>query len=101
MNSNVRPLSAQEEVNLEKEEQEEYERLIFSNSKKELTKPQDSPSTQMELSPSTTTPTEEQPKESEPPINLEVLENLMSTLPPELSQTLAMVIPQLNQGRTF
>ena len=46
MNSNVRPLSAQEEVNLEKEEQEEYERLILSNNKEQktqtLTKAQDS-----------------------------------------------------------
>ena len=37
MNSNVRPLSAQEEVNLEMEEQEEYERLILSNNKKKKT----------------------------------------------------------------
>ena len=46
MNSNVRPLSAQEEVNLEMEEQEEYERLILSNNKEQktqtLTKEQDS-----------------------------------------------------------
>ena len=53
---------------------------------------------QTELSLSTTTPTEEQQNKLEPPVNLEVLENLMSTLPPELSQTLAMVIPQLQSG---
>ena len=95
MNSNVRPLSAQEEVNLEKEEQEEYERLILSSNKETLTKPQDFPSTQTELSLSTTTPTEEQQNQSRPQVNSEVLENLMSTLPPELSQILGMAIQQL------
>ena len=95
MNSNVRPLSAQEEVNLEKEEQEEYERLILSNNKEKLTKPQDSPSTQTELLPSTTTPVEKTQNESKLQVNSEVLLNLMSTLPPELSQILAMAIQQL------
>ena len=96
MNSNVRPLSAQEEVNLEKEEQEEYERLILSNKEEELTSEQDSPSTVTEQSPSTTTPINEQQTQSESPVNLEALENLMSTLPPEVSQILAMAIPQLD-----
>ena len=95
MNSNVRPLSAQEEVNLEKEEQEEYERLILSNKEEELTSEQDSPSTVTEQSPSTT-PINEQQTQSESPVNLEALENLMSTLPPEVSQILAMAIPQLD-----
>ena len=99
MNSNVRPLSAQEEVNLEMEEQEEYERLILSNNKEQktqtLTNSQDSPSTQTEQLPSTTTPVEKTQNQSDQQVNLEVLENLMSTLPPELSQILATVIPQL------
>ena len=95
MNSNVRPLSAQEEVNLENEEQEEYERLIHSSNKETLTNPQDSLSTQMELSPSIITQTEEQQNQLEPQVNSEVLENLMSTLPPELSQILGMAIQQL------
>ena len=44
MDSNVRPLSAQEEVNLEMEEQEEYERLILSKKKTQvLKKVEDSP----------------------------------------------------------
>ena len=59
------------------------------------TNPQVSLSTQMEPSPSITTPTENQPVESNLQVNSEVLENLMSTLPPEISQILAMVIPQL------
>ena len=101
MNSNVRPLSAQEEVNLEKEEQEEYERLIHSSNKETLTNPQDSLSTQMELSPSIITQTEEQQNQLEPQVNSEVLENLMSTLPPELSQILATVIPQLQSGSSL
>ena len=62
--------------------------------------PQDSPSTQTEQLPSTTTPTEESAEQikSKPQVNLEVLENLMSTLPPELSQILAMAIQQLPSG---
>ncbi len=44
MDSNVRPLSAQEEVNLENEEQEEYERLILSKKKTQVSKKlEDSP----------------------------------------------------------
>jgi hypothetical protein len=34
MSESFRPLSAQEEVNMEKEEQEEYDRLIGSSDKK-------------------------------------------------------------------
>ena len=49
----------------------------------------------MELLPSTITPTNKQQTQSESPVNLQVLENLMSTLPPELSQILGMVTPQL------
>ena len=90
MNSNVRPLSAQEEVNLEKEQEELYNEIILKQ-----TNPQDFPSTQMEQLPSTTTPTNEQQTQSESRVNSQVLENLMSTLPPELSQILATVIPQL------
>ena len=93
MNSNVRPLSAQEEVNLEKEQEELYNEIILKQ-----TKEQDFQSTQMELSPSITTPANEQQMQSESPVSLEVLENLMSTLPPEQSQILAMVIPQLQSG---
>ena len=70
----------------------------LSNNKEELTKPQDFPSTQTEQLLSSTTPTEEQQSQSKPQVNLEVLENLMSTLPPEQSQILAMVIPQLQSG---
>ena len=90
MNSNVRPLSAQEEVNLEKEQEELYNEIILKQ-----TSPQDFPSTQMEQLLSTTTPTNEQQTQLESPVNSQVLENLMSTLPPELSQILATVIPQL------
>ena len=93
MNSNVRPLSAQEEVNLENEQEELYNEIILKQ-----TNPQYSPSTQMELLPSTITPTNEQQTQSESPVNLQVLENLMSTLPPELSQILAMAIQQLPSG---
>ena len=93
MNSNVRPLSAQEEVNLEKEQEELYNEIILKQ-----TKPQDSLSTQMEQSPSTTTPVEETQNELGLQVNSKVLQNLMSTLPPELSQILAMVIQQLPSG---
>ena len=93
MYSNVRQLSEQQIANEEKEEMEEYERLVLQQ-----TNPQDSPSTQMEPSPSITTPTESQQVESNLQVNSEVLENLMSTLPPELSQILAMVIQQLPSG---
>jgi len=55
----------------------------------------------MELSPSNITPTEEQQAVSKAQVNSEVLENLMSTLPPELSQILAMVTPQLQSGSTL
>ena len=93
MYSNVRQLSEQQIANEEKEEMEEYERLVLKQ-----TNPQDSPSTQMEPSPSITTPTENQQVSSTPQINSEVLENLMSTLPPELSQILVMAIQQLPSG---
>ena len=83
----------------------DFETQKLSNNKEKktqtLTRPQDLPSTQTELSPSTTTPTENQQNESKAQGNLEVLENLMSTLPPELSQILAMVIPQLESGSTL
>ena len=97
-----RPLSNQEEHNLMLEEEERYEEMMeLSNNKEELTNPPDSLLTQMELSPSTTTPTEEQQNKLEPPVNLEVLENLMSTLPPELSQILATAIQQLPSESTL
>ena len=95
MSYQYNPRSNQETHNEMMEDQELYEELILSNNKEKLTKPQDSPSMQMELSPSITTPIEEQQNESSLNVNSEVLENLMSTLPPELSQILATVIPQL------
>ena len=101
MSYQYNPRSNQETHNEMMEDQELYEELILSNNKEELTKPQDFPSMQMELLPSTITPIEEQQNESELQVNSEVLENLMSTLPPELSQILAMVIPQLQSGSTL
>ena len=87
------PRSNQETHNEMMEDQERYEELIL---KEELTKEQASLSTQMEPLQSSTTPTSNPQTASESPVNLEVLENLMSTLPPEISQILAMVIPQLD-----
>ena len=101
MSYQYNPRSNQETHNEMLEDLDRYERLILSNNKEELTNPQNSPSIQMELSPSITTPIEEQQNESELQVNLQVLENLMSTLPPELSQILAMVIPQLQSGSTL
>ena len=99
------PRSNQETHNEMMEDLERYERLILSNNKEQttetLTKPQDSPSTQMELSPSTTTPTENQQNKLNQEVNLEVLENLMFTLPPELSQILATAIQQLPSESTL
>ena len=97
-----RPLSNQEEHNLMLEEEERYEEMMeLSNNKETLTKPQDSTLTQTEQLPSTITPIEEQQKKSELQIDSEVLENLMSTLPPELSQILVMAIQQLPSGSTL
>ena len=87
------PRSGQQEHNEMMEDQEYYDRVVLN--KPTLTKTQDSPSTQTEQLLSSTTPTEEQQSQSRPQVNLEVLENLMSTLPPELSQILGMVIQQL------
>ena len=101
MSYQYNPRSNKETHNEMLEDLDRYERLILSNNKEELTNPQDSPSMQMELSPSITTPIEEQQNELELQVNLEVLENLMSTLPPELSQILAMVIPQLQSESTL
>ena len=101
MSYQYNPRSNQETHNEMMENLELYEELILSNNKEELTNPQDSPSIQMELSPSITTPIEEQQNESELQVNSEVLENLMSTLPPELSQILAMVIQQLPSESTL
>ena len=95
------PRSNQETHNEMLEDLDRYERLILSNNKEELTNQQDSLSTQTEQLPSTPTPTNEQQTASESPVNLEVLENLMSTLPPELSQTLAMAIQQLPSESTL
>ena len=99
------PRSNQETHNEMLENLELYEELILSNNKEQttetLTKPQDSPSTQMELSPSTTTPTENQQNRLNQVVNLEVLENLMFTLPPELSQILATAIQQLPSESTL
>ena len=101
MSYQYNPRSNQETHNEMMENLELYEELILSNNKEELTNPQDSPSMQMKLSPSIITPIEEQQNESELQVNSEVLENLMSTLPPELSQILAMVIPQLQSESTL
>ena len=49
----------------------------------------------------TTTPVEKTQNQSDQQVNLEVLENLMSTLPPELSQILDMVIQQFPSGLTL
>ena len=99
MSYSYNPISLQQEHN-EMVQDEEITQMLeeLSNNKEELTKPQNSPSTQTELTLSTPTPTEEQQSKLEPQVNLEVLENLMSTLPPELSQILATVIPQLQSG---
>ena len=96
MSYSYNPMSLQQEHN-EMVQDEQITQMLeeLSNNKEELTKPQNSPLMQTEQLPSITTPTEEQQNKSEPQVNLEVLENLMSTLPPELSQILATVIPQL------
>ena len=96
MSYSYNPMSVQQEHN-EMVQDEKITQMLeeLSSNKEELTKPQDSPLTQTEQLPSTTTPIEKQQNESKPLVNLEVLENLMSTLPPELSQILATVIPQL------
>ena len=100
------PMSSQQEHN-EQMENEEITLMLekLSNNKElqtqTLTKAQDSPLTQTEQSPSTITPTEEQPKKSELQVDSQVLENLMSTLPPELSQILATAIQQLPSGSTL
>ena len=83
-------------MNLEKEQEELYNEIILKQ-----TKQQDSPSTKTEQLPSTTTPTNKQQTQLESPVNLEALESLMSTLPPEMSQILAMVIPQLDSESTL
>ena len=99
MSYSYNPMSVQQEHN-EMVQDEKITQMLeeLSNNKEELTKTQNSPLTQTEQLPSTTTPTEEQQNQSRPQVNLEVLENLMSTLPPEQSQILAMVIPQLRSG---
>ena len=105
MSYQYNPRSNKETHNEMLEDLELYEKLILSNNKEQttetLTKPQDSPSTQMELSPSTTTPTENQQNKLNQNVNSEVLESLMSTLPPELSQILAMAIQQLPSESTL
>ena len=85
MSYQYNPRSNQETYNEMMEDLDRYEKLILSNNKEELTKPQDFPSMQTEQLLSSTTPTEEQQNQSRPQVKLEVLENLMSTLPPELS----------------
>ena len=95
------PRSNQETHNEMLENLDLYEELILSNNKdsnqeeQTLTRPQDFPLTQTEQLPSTTTPVEQTQNESKIQVNSEVLQNLMSTLPPELSQILAMAIQQL------
>ena len=102
MSYQYNPRSNQETHNEMLENLELYEELILSNNKEEktqtLTKAQDFPSTQTEQLPSTITPVEETQNESGLQVNSEVLRNLMSTLPPELSQILAMAIQQLPSG---
>ena len=83
------------------EDLDRYERLILSNNKEELTSQQDSPLMRTEQSLSSTTPAEEMQKELKLQVDSKVLENLMSTLPPELSQTLAMAIQQLPSESTL
>ena len=99
MSYQYNPRSNQETHNEMLENLDLYEELILSNNKEKktqtLTKPQDSPLTQTEQLPSTTTPVEQTQNESKIQVNSEVLQNLMSTLPPELSQILAMAIQQL------
>ena len=100
------PMSSQQEFNEMMREEEialELERL--SNNKEQktqtLTKAQDFPLTQTEQLLSTTTPVEETQKKLGLQVNSEVLENLMSTLPPELSQILDTAIQQLPSGSTL
>ena len=71
------------------------------NNNQTPTSEQDLPLTKTEQSLSSTTPTEKQEKESKLQVNSEVLENLISTLPPELSQTLALAIQQLPSESTL
>ena len=107
MKFKTRALTEQELMNQEKEDQMEYNRIMKiidkdeSNLSPELMKELDSPLTKTEQLPSTTTQTNKQQTQSESPVNLEALESLMSTLPPEMSQILAMLIPQLDSESTL
>ena len=96
MKKKMAEMKALEELAKKKEQEELYNEIILKQ-----TKQQDSPSMKTEQSPSTTTPTNKQQTQLENPVNLEALESLMSTLPPEMSQILAMVIPQLDSESTL
>ena len=100
------PMSSQQEFNemmMEEEIALEIEEALNNKAKKTqtLTKKQDSLLTQTEQLPSTTTPTENQQNESKLEVNSQVLQNLMSTLPPELSQILVTAIQQLPSESTL
>ena len=107
MKFKTRALTEQELMNQEKEDQMEYNRIMKvidkdeSNLSPELMKELDSPSTKTEQLPSTTTPTNNQQTQSESPIDLNTLQQVIPSLPPEIQQILAMVIPQLQSDSTL
>ena len=107
MNSNFRPLTMQEKLDQEKEDQMIYKEIMQPSRKEkqklssELTKELDYLLTQMEQLPSSTTPTDNQQTQSESPINLQLLEQLTPSLPPQIQQILDMVIPLLDSESTL
>lgn len=88
MSYQYQPLSAQQEHN------EELETDYLARELGSMTQPGSS-STQMEPSPSITTQVQEMLTSLESLVSSPALENLMSTLPPEVSQILDTVIRQL------
>ena len=107
MKFKTRALTEQELLNQEKEDQMEYNRIMkLSDKDEEILTPQqmkelDFPLTQTEQLPSTTTPTNNQQTQSESPIDSNTLQQVIPSLPPEIQQILAMVIPQLQSDSTL
>ena len=107
MNSNFRPLTMQEKLDQDKEDQMIYKEIMQPSRKEkqtlssELTKELDYLLTQTEQLPSSTTPTDNQQTQSESPINLQLLQQLIPSLPPQIQQILDTVIPLLDSESTL
>ena len=107
MNSNFRPLTMQEKLDQEKEDEMIYKEIMQPSRKEkqnlssELTKELDYLLTQTEQLPSSTTPTDNQQTQSESPINLQLLQQLIPSLPPQIQQILDTVIPLLDSESTL